>query len=594
MQRLLRRLRLPLLACGVLSVGCLVSGAVWGAGAADSDRVLQFPFVGQVGAEGAVLRCGPGERFYATGALTSAEEVTVYRRAPGGWLAIRPPEGSFSWIRNEDLREHESAKTAEVVRDGAVAWVGTSRGEQHDRWQVRLHLGEMVRLIGPAERRSMHGRPADWWRRIAPPPGEFRWIRERDLQLPPGRVQLASAQTEAAANEPAEPKKEAIDSATGKSAEKSEAPDTLQADQQAKPLIGDAAGKTLQRLEEAFTKLDSMVKPTQHGQWRKRGGSEAISGPETNASPREVRFRNRKQDASRERRERVDAEELPEPSSTTDAWGDELSEEELADPVKFHQALKLLDAEVSLMVSRPVATWQLNHFKARAQQLSKHGPSALDRGRAALLLDTIQNFDELYVRHLALRDAATVVVPASTRREPRTLRDVLGSRTEAEELPAPFDDSGEVRITRVTGADGNEPASDTEQEDRDNSLNGDRIDGGESEEDYRRPTGSGIRRGARLDSPDAAGAADRQRSQRYHYDAEGVLKRVTSERRIAPPYALVNEQGDIVALVKPSPGLNLQAYLGQHVGMYGPQRTLPSFRKTLLTAERVVRMDRVR
>ena len=118
-----------------------------------------------------------------------------------------------------------------------------------------------------------------------------------------------------------------------------------------------------------------------------------------------------------------------------------------------------------------------------------------------------------------------------------------------------------------------------------------RMDERETTEDvdYRRPTGSGLRRPASLGAPAASG-----RGRRFRYDAEGILKRVQSERRIAPPYALVDDEGEIVALVKPSPGLNLQSYLGRKVGMYGTQRTLPSFRKTLLTAERVVRMDRVR
>ena len=47
------------------------------------------------------IRSGPSEKFYPTSKMLRNDRVTVLREskeAPG-WLEIKPPTGSFSWIR---------------------------------------------------------------------------------------------------------------------------------------------------------------------------------------------------------------------------------------------------------------------------------------------------------------------------------------------------------------------------------------------------------------------------------------------------------------------------------------------------------------
>ena len=55
---------------------------------------------------------GPGHRFYATDRLSRGTKVQIYREEPSGWLAIRPPEGSFSWTPAEFVERLEDGTRA--------------------------------------------------------------------------------------------------------------------------------------------------------------------------------------------------------------------------------------------------------------------------------------------------------------------------------------------------------------------------------------------------------------------------------------------------------------------------------------------------
>lgn len=72
------------------------------------------------------------------------------------------------------------------------------------------------------------------------------------------------------------------------------------------------------------------------------------------------------------------------------------------------------------------------------------------------------------------------------------------------------------------------------------------------------------------------------------YDGAGWLKPVYSAKRIAPPYALVDDNGKVLQYVTPAPGLNLNRYLKKPVGIYGQKGHLAEFRADHLSATRVV------
>lgn len=45
------------------------------------------------------LRAGPGDDFYPTERLAAGATVEVWAIDPSGYCAVRPVEGSFSWVR---------------------------------------------------------------------------------------------------------------------------------------------------------------------------------------------------------------------------------------------------------------------------------------------------------------------------------------------------------------------------------------------------------------------------------------------------------------------------------------------------------------
>ena len=124
-----------------------------------------------------VARSGPGDDFYPTDKLSPGDRVEVYRHDRGGWCAIRPPEGSFSWVltkyldfsRSDDGAADDNA--AVVNTDRCQAHIGTSLGDERDVRQVQLSEGESVAVLERGNR----------WCKIAPPAGEFRWVRAKFL-----------------------------------------------------------------------------------------------------------------------------------------------------------------------------------------------------------------------------------------------------------------------------------------------------------------------------------------------------------------------------------------------------------------------------
>src|SRR5664279_1510721 len=79
-----------------------------------------FPYKASAVADDVFVRSGPGQSYYATDKLKRGQEVEVYRHDPGGWCAIRPVDGSFTWVSGRYLRPTEG-NLAVVTEDGVSA-----------------------------------------------------------------------------------------------------------------------------------------------------------------------------------------------------------------------------------------------------------------------------------------------------------------------------------------------------------------------------------------------------------------------------------------------------------------------------------------
>lgn len=163
-----------------------------------------FPYRIAVKAREVTVRSGPGSQFYATGYVKAGDELEVYERKGGGWLAIRPPDGSFNWIEVNKLRMTNDPDVAKVVGNNVVAWVGSELGAVDDhKWQVKLDAGEPVQLMSRQSLAIFSGDEQRDFYQIAPPAGEFRWVHERDVEplveraaaaTSPSEIQLAQFQ----------------------------------------------------------------------------------------------------------------------------------------------------------------------------------------------------------------------------------------------------------------------------------------------------------------------------------------------------------------------------------------------------------------
>jgi SH3-like domain-containing protein len=119
------------------------------------------------------VRSGPGDNYYPVMKLNRGDRVEVYRHDPGGWYAIRPPQGSYSWVLAEFVKAGDD-NLGVVIGDRVVARVGSSFSDVRDVIQVRLERGETVEII--EAKRFNVGPGAQTWYKIAPPAGEFRWV----------------------------------------------------------------------------------------------------------------------------------------------------------------------------------------------------------------------------------------------------------------------------------------------------------------------------------------------------------------------------------------------------------------------------------
>ena len=152
-----------------------------------------FPYKAFAVADDVYIRSGPGQNYYATDKLKRGQQVEVYRHDPGGWCAIRPPEGSFTWVSGRFLKPTKH-HLAVVTEEGVAARVGSRFGDVRDGIQVRLHRDEVVEVIEPP-RDDGHSSP---WYKIAPPAGEFRWVSAKYLDTENPRDGLHAARRTAA------------------------------------------------------------------------------------------------------------------------------------------------------------------------------------------------------------------------------------------------------------------------------------------------------------------------------------------------------------------------------------------------------------
>jgi uncharacterized protein YgiM (DUF1202 family) len=142
----------------------------------------KFPYTAYTNSGDVYIRSGPGKNYYPTEKLGKGEAVEIYRHDPGGWYAIRPPQGSFCWVQADAVKPHGD-RLATVVKDKTLCYVGTKFSNAKDVNQVRLDKGEEVEILDMKQ--LGEGPEAQSWCQIAPPSGEFRWVFGKFVEREP-------------------------------------------------------------------------------------------------------------------------------------------------------------------------------------------------------------------------------------------------------------------------------------------------------------------------------------------------------------------------------------------------------------------------
>ena len=318
-----------------------------------------FPYVAYTQSNPTAVRSGPGEAFYVTDELQAGQAVEVYR-LKGDWCAVRPPEGSFSYVAAEAVQPARRASLLRVTVQDTATRVGTRLSNAHNVAYVTLDEGEILQAVGP--RITLGGKS---WYKIAPPSGEFRWMHRDDLKRE--KLELADKA----------------------------APRELELTADAQPLPGptsepEETGSGVQPAAHAKTEI-----PLQ-----KLGEQGSM---ETFPIPTEEEDEQVAQVAAEE------PEETPTETETSSAWKAVDTSDQPPPPPKppfeadgaAHQ-LAVLNLQLSRTVLRPMGQWQLATLRDEVEQIARAATDPSVQEQAAPLMRRITEFDRLEQRHLEI------------------------------------------------------------------------------------------------------------------------------------------------------------------------------------------------
>lgn len=495
----------------------------------------QFPYEVVVADRTASIYSGPGDVHYVCDRLAIGRRLEVYRHDPDGWLAVRPPAGSFSLVPTDAVSRTGEAGIGQIRIEGTKAWVGT-RLANPDRplWQVRLRKGERVEVVGQLTAPGTDGQSIDWLR-ISPPAGEFRWVQARDVtRYEPAEVSSregATAATEQLASIPdprdglRSPTTDTLGSAPPAMSEPNEMATPIPIEEQhpselPSTIVRNPSNIALVGRETDATPDDDATANDQAGVPGNNDASSTNQGapdgfvrrPSSSDEPKvlpaiDVEPQSGDQDASPN-----------DPSANGAAAADggwQANGDSLPiihdDTPTFADSIRLVELELTKMASLPVEEWNTRDLAETVARLQPSASNLQEQQRLMQLRQKIDQYDSLQLRQTALANLL---------------------------------------------------------------HNG-------------QPIGTGVS----LDDS----YSDDVREAAKTYAGTGYLNRMVTQHGLGRgAYVLQDEDGKIINIVTPSPGVNLERYLAKHVALQGKKGPHARYDKPLILADRVILLDRHR
>ncbi len=333
----------------------------------------ESPLTVTVGNGGAGVLSGPDEVHYVTSELEPGIEVKIYRLDPGRWCAIRPPDDSFSLVRAAAIEiVDEDRGVAQINTVDERCWIGTMMGKVDEpMWQIKLKRGERVRVLGSIPSETDPAQPE--WYQIAPPSGEFRWMRWSDLDDDSRQRALEHFESSASGTAQAEPKTVLVKSDSVR------IPTDSQSDASTN---SSSKGVALARYDQPSADRPTLSATQSKGQWRapqRRRPIENFTANQTSPTTYPSGF------AAPDPTRRADIAQTP------TSWPEAIPN----GPTKWSQALQELDLRLSVEVLKEPAQWQLDSLATDVMRFKTSGANPSDTATADHLLNKIRQFQIL-------------------------------------------------------------------------------------------------------------------------------------------------------------------------------------------------------
>jgi hypothetical protein len=377
--------------CWIIGFGCLLCATA----AAET-----FPHKATVVSLNVTARSGESFGTYPTERLAKHSQVEVRQAGASGWVAIAPPKDAFDWLPAAAVKLSEDRKTGEVIVAAAPAYIGSNvrKIEEHVS-QTDLKRGDTVHVL------TVKGN----WLKIAPPPGEVRWVQEKHLSTN-SPEQLAAAETEERLTREDRYRRENATNPPGLLADLLQGREVAEARrdesiERAQFLRRNRPALLSRKPRERTPKKEESAPSVEIDNGKASDAIDMEVG--TDASPRSAPQivkptpplprvsldpkNSVKEAGTKTASDKDQNEETHTPTSEPPPVRSETQIPPI-DSQEFKKRLTQLDVDLTTMVAQDSSQWDLPPLRQRAEELVQLGPSPLARGKARLLLDRIAEF----------------------------------------------------------------------------------------------------------------------------------------------------------------------------------------------------------
>ena len=550
----------------------------------------EVPYKVEVSADVAEVRSGPADLHYVTTRLVKGDVVEVFRHDPNGWYAIKPHAEDFGLVRAKYLITSPSKGTGQCTRDGVQVWVGTSISDsslksQEPIWQVQLKRGDIVRVIGKQQVKDLSGKLSNWYK-IAPPSGEFRWIHKSLLNVKEDLI-VEHTQT---------PSTKAVDELIIEpiAQSKTEVPSTIDTEQHA------ATVATVETEENSGTTGNSIEpKPFQPSEITEIEREGPIATPLVSESKAalEIREPESTQKIESDGWQVLSGSEINQVSATDATVTDTTTElipiaqspafasnaELEGEPEKsklqndaemvltnnndFADQLRNLEYELTMAVMKPVDQWQLEPYARAASRLHYAASDPNHQLAVNTFLKKIDSFQKLKRQYKSVANQ-----PMRSPKNPKNIT-AVGSGVS---VSAKLDESRNNQDKGKTSGTSLQPPKLV-------SLLGKKKES----------TGSAVKLVSNEEPVDES--SDGRSNTSVEYDAVGWLARLyTKNGNGKTSYVLQDSTGKILRTVLPAPGVNLERYVDEEIGVFGRKGHNARYNLPHVTVSRAVVLSDLR